>query len=89
MKYERPLMKSFKEHWSATRASFKLVGDQLEQVFRGIGEMQSLATGVGELKKMLSDYQETVVRSEPLRQMARWATMKSRLSGCILPIVGI
>jgi DNA recombination protein RmuC len=36
-------------------ASFKLVSDQLEQVFRGIGEMQSLATGVGDLKKMLSN----------------------------------
>ena len=35
--------------------SFKLVSDQLEQVFRGIGEMQSLATGVGDLKKMLSN----------------------------------
>ena len=32
-------------------ASFKLVSDQLEKVFRGIGEMQSLATGVGDLKK--------------------------------------
>ena len=36
-------------------ASFKLVSDQLEQVFRGIGEMQTLATGVGDLKKMLSN----------------------------------
>ena len=35
--------------------SFKIVSDQLEQVFRGIGEMQSLATGVGDLKKMLSN----------------------------------
>jgi DNA recombination protein RmuC len=35
--------------------SFKLVSEQLEQVFRGIGEMQSLATGVGDLKKMLSN----------------------------------
>jgi DNA recombination protein RmuC len=35
--------------------SFKLVSDQLEQVFRGIGEMQTLATGVGDLKKMLSN----------------------------------
>jgi DNA recombination protein RmuC len=35
--------------------SFKLVSDQLEQVFRGIGEMQSLATGVGDLKKVLSN----------------------------------
>jgi DNA recombination protein RmuC len=29
--------------------------EKLEQVFRGIGEMQSLATGVGDLKKMLSN----------------------------------
>lgn len=36
-------------------ASFKLVSEQLEQVFRGIGEMQSLAAGVGDLKKMLSN----------------------------------
>jgi DNA recombination protein RmuC len=36
-------------------ASFKLVSEQLEQVFRGIGEMQTLATGVGDLKKMLSN----------------------------------
>ena len=36
-------------------ASFKLVSDQLEQVFRGIGEMQTLAIGVGDLKKMLSN----------------------------------
>jgi DNA recombination protein RmuC len=36
-------------------ASFKLVSEQLEQVFRGIGEMQSLATGVGDLKKVLSN----------------------------------
>ena len=36
-------------------ASFKLVSDQLEQVFRGIGEMQTLATGVGDLKKVLSN----------------------------------
>ena len=35
--------------------SFKMVGDQLEKVFRGIGEMQTLATGVGDLKKMLSN----------------------------------
>ena len=32
-------------------ASFKLVSEQLEQVFRGIGEMQSLATGVGRSEK--------------------------------------
>jgi DNA recombination protein RmuC len=36
-------------------ASFKQVSDQLEQVFRGVGEMQTLATGVGDLKRVLSN----------------------------------
>lgn len=35
--------------------SFKLVSDRLEQVHKGLGEMQSLATGVGDLKKVLSN----------------------------------
>ncbi|WP_198028249.1 DNA recombination protein RmuC [Bradyrhizobium sp. WSM1743] len=35
--------------------SFKQVSDQLEQVFRGLGEMQSLATGVGDLKRMMTN----------------------------------
>ena len=34
--------------------SFKLVNDRLEQVYKGLGEMQSLASGVGDLKKVLS-----------------------------------
>ena len=35
--------------------SFKLVGDRLEQVHRGLGEMQTLAAGVGDLKRVLSN----------------------------------
>lgn len=35
--------------------SFKLVNDRLEQVYKGLGEMQTLATGVGDLKKVLSN----------------------------------
>ena len=35
--------------------SFKQVSDRLEQVHRGLGEMQSLAVGVGDLKKVLSN----------------------------------
>ena len=35
--------------------SFKLVSDRLEQVHKGLGEMQSLATGVGDLKKVLNN----------------------------------
>lgn len=36
-------------------SSFKLVSDRLEQVQRGLGEMQQLATGVGDLKRVLSN----------------------------------
>jgi DNA recombination protein RmuC len=36
-------------------ASFKLVSDQLEQVFKSVGEMQSLAQGVGDLKRVLTN----------------------------------
>jgi DNA recombination protein RmuC len=35
--------------------SFKLVSDRLEQVHKGLGEMQTLATGVGDLKKVLTN----------------------------------
>lgn len=35
--------------------SFKLIGERLEQVHKGLGEMQSLAAGVGDLKKVLSN----------------------------------
>lgn len=34
--------------------SFQLVSERLEQVYRGLGEMQSLASGVGDLKRVLS-----------------------------------
>lgn len=35
--------------------SFKLVSQRLEAVQRGLGEMQSLATGVGDLKRVLTN----------------------------------
>ncbi|MGN0602224.1 MAG: DNA recombination protein RmuC [Oscillospiraceae bacterium] len=35
--------------------SFKLVSERLEEVYKGLGEMQNLATGVGDLKKVLSN----------------------------------
>jgi DNA recombination protein RmuC len=35
--------------------SFKIVSDRLEQVHRGLGEMQTLATGVGDLKRVLTN----------------------------------
>jgi DNA recombination protein RmuC len=35
--------------------SFKLVSDRLEQVHKGLGEMQTLAAGVGDLKRVLTN----------------------------------
>ncbi|MEG2393968.1 MAG: DNA recombination protein RmuC, partial [Ruthenibacterium sp.] len=35
--------------------SFARVSEQLESVYKGLGEMQTLATGVGDLKKVLSN----------------------------------
>jgi DNA recombination protein RmuC len=35
--------------------SFRLVSERLEQVHKGLGEMQSLASGVGDLKRVLSN----------------------------------
>ena len=38
--------------------SFKHVSERLEHVHRGLGEMQTLATGVGDLKKVLSNVKD-------------------------------
>ncbi len=35
--------------------SFKLVNDRLQEVYTGLGEMKTLASGVGDLKKVLSN----------------------------------
>jgi DNA recombination protein RmuC len=35
--------------------SFKLVSERLEEVYKGLGEMQTLSRGVGDLKKVLSN----------------------------------
>lgn len=35
--------------------SFRLVSERLEQVYKGLGEMQTIASGVGDLKKVLSN----------------------------------
>lgn len=36
-------------------ASFKTVSDQLESVYKGLGDMQQVASGVGDLKRVLSN----------------------------------
>jgi len=44
--------------------SFKMVTDQLEQVYRGLGDMQKLAVGVGDLKKVLSNVKTRGIMGE-------------------------
>ncbi len=44
--------------------SFKLVSDRLEQVHKGLGEMQTLAIGVGDIKKVLSNIKTKGVLGE-------------------------
>ncbi|MDR1099138.1 MAG: DNA recombination protein RmuC [Treponema sp.] len=44
--------------------SFKLVSERLELVQKGLGEMQSLANGVGDLKKVLSNVKTKGVLGE-------------------------
>jgi len=44
--------------------SFKIVSESLEKVQKGLGEMQSLATGVGDLKKVLSNVKTKGVLGE-------------------------
>lgn len=44
--------------------SFKIVNDRLEQVYKGLGEMQNLAVGVGDLKKVLSNVKTRGIMGE-------------------------
>ena len=49
---DEKLQKSLEENMNK---SFKMVSERLEQVYKGLGEMQTLAVGVGDLKKVLSN----------------------------------
>ena len=44
--------------------SFRLVSERLEQVYKGLGEMQTIAAGVGDLKKVLSNVKTRGVLGE-------------------------
>ncbi len=44
--------------------SFRLVNERLEQVYKGLGEMQTLAGGVGDLKKVLSNVKSRGILGE-------------------------
>ena len=54
------------QHTLETRLgqSFKLVSDRLEQVQKGLGEMNALAAGVGDLQKVLSNVKTKGVLGE-------------------------
>ncbi|WP_405345977.1 DNA recombination protein RmuC [Ruminococcus sp.] len=49
---DKKLQKTLEEKMNR---SFALVSERLEQVYKGLGEMQTLAVGVGDLKKVLSN----------------------------------
>lgn len=44
--------------------SFKLVSDRLQEVYSGLGEMKTLANGVGDLKKVLSNVKTRGIMGE-------------------------
>jgi DNA recombination protein RmuC len=49
---DNKLQQSMEKHFNE---SFKLISERLEQVHKGLGEMQTLAAGVGDLKKVLTN----------------------------------
>ena len=55
--------------------SFKLVSNQLEQVYKGLGEMQAVAAGVTDLKKVLSNVK------------TRWILGETQLSAILSEIL--
>ena len=58
---DEKLQKTLEEKMNA---SFKMVSERLEQVYKGLGEMQTLATGVGDLKKVLSNVKSRGILGE-------------------------
>ncbi len=91
---DEKLNKSLDEKFSN---SFSLVSQRLEQVYKGLGEMQNLAVGVGDLKKVLSnvktrgilgEIQLGSILAESTRKMPRQsrarATASSSPLSCLL-----
>ena len=58
-------------------ASFRQVSERLEQVHRGLGEMQTLASGVGDLKRVLTN----------VRSRGTWGEVQlgTLLADCLAP----
>lgn len=57
--------------------SFRTVSGQLERVYKGLGEMQSLAVGVGDLKKVLTNVKTRGVWGE--------IRLRALISDCLTP----
>ena len=65
--------------------SFSLVNERLEQVYKGLGEMQTLAVGVGDLKKVLSNVKRNSMR-KTLQQKKAQKMLLSLQSNCPLTV---
>jgi len=61
--------------------SFKQVSDRLEQVYRGLGEMQALAAGVGDLKRVLTNVKTRGTWGEVQLGMVGGRAVRSRIFG--------
>ena len=59
--------------------SFKLVSERLEEVYKGLGEMQNLSRGVGDLKKVLSNVKTRGILVQYLNRRFRPLSMKRTL----------
>lgn len=60
----RSMKSSSRRSKAASASPSKLVSERLEQVYKGLGEMQTLASGVGDLKKVLSNVKTRGVLGE-------------------------
>ena len=69
--------------------SFKLVNDRLEQVYKGLGEMQTLAAGVGDLKKVLSNVKTRGIMGElQLKNILEEIMSKEQYEENVMPVPG-
>ena len=69
--------------------SFKLVSDRLEAVHKGLGEMQSLAAGVGDLKRVLTNVKSRGTWGEvQLARLIQDTMTADQYAGNVKPVPG-
>ncbi len=69
--------------------SFRQVSDQLEKVYKGLGEMQSLATGVGDLKRVLGNVKTRGIFGEvQLGMLLEQVLTPEQYAGNFAPVPG-